>query len=54
MRDGNGSFEEFIRHVQVVMPAIKELEELGLGHAYIVKLLRLMADWLESRDADRK
>lgn len=46
----SGTFEEFLEHIQIVIPAVKQLEAKGLDARYIVRLLRFTADWLESRD----
>lgn len=48
-----GTFDDFIEHLQVVMPAIKKLEEKGLSTDYIARFLEFVAGWLRSRDNEK-
>jgi hypothetical protein len=53
MRDPEtGTFDEFIEHLQIVMPAIKALEDKGLSSDYIARFLEFLASWLRSREND--
>ena len=45
-----GTFDDFIKHLQVVVPAIHQLQDSGLSRDYIERLFRFIADWIRDMD----
>ena len=46
----SGTFNDFIEHLGVVVPAIHQLQDSGLSRDYIERLFRFIADWIRDMD----